>query len=859
MPAEEPPPGILPLFLRGSTAEKYGFKTGENVMDLVDHKLLTKEEVEKEIDTLGKMSDFSCAKKEINNAPGDDLLIVVDKESKYGEVFLLCYTEESKQNFLNIALEKQAALEAQQRAEEEARLAAEAAAYARANVVYEDKPVESRPWETETSEATMEEIDLRSFKPFREPISLEIYRPKRNLKMPCRFLDRDSDVAGSLQEFRAVKDPNFIGIKESDIGLQIAPSATTSASQTTYNKSTNKACQYESLQKEEKSSPELTNRVELCLFLEKSAELLEAALQQNETIDIFNDTFKTTADDEGGRSRDENDLREIKNFADPNYSKAKRLHAIDWMPKMQGMVATSAVRNISFDERSALSGQVHTSHILLWDFRQLVRPYLLMQSAQEIYSFQFNRQNPGLVVGGSITGQVVLWDISDYVSASKRQKSADGNDDDDITISPVLPKLISNIDQSHKRPVADIFWLPPNTQINNRGRLVPDEYLDDNSYQFITISGDATIMVWDIRYIEIANDELRHIGRAKNVPTEKSKDGTIKLLWAPIFKAQLKRMDGVGELSLCKVVCTGCLKPTLAQSSNVPGDYRSHILLADEEGDLMSVDVCALPKEVDGGTAGKGKDDEEDGGHAEVARDFIKWMVKDHSRPAVSLRQSPFLPDIVLSVSDWNFHIWKVGQEYPIFVSPKSKSYLSCGVWSPTRPSVIFLACCDGSILVWDFTDSSYKPSIELKATHTNISSIEFLTSAAATTVKNQLLALGTDQGVLHVFEVPPSLSRAVNREESFMQSFVDREMDRINSIDHSNEDELVAEHTGGFTSMAATGVDDSLQGEAEPDGLSGNVELEDLNKEEDAFMKMEHEFLLELGLISEEVTEENK
>ena len=30
------PPGILPLFLRGVTAEQFGFKTGEGITDLVD-------------------------------------------------------------------------------------------------------------------------------------------------------------------------------------------------------------------------------------------------------------------------------------------------------------------------------------------------------------------------------------------------------------------------------------------------------------------------------------------------------------------------------------------------------------------------------------------------------------------------------------------------------------------------------------------------------------------------------------------------------------------------------------------------------------------------------------------------------
>jgi hypothetical protein len=45
---------------------------------------------------------------------------------------------------------------------------------------------------------------------------------------------------------------------------------------------------------------------------------------------------------------------------------------------------------------------------------------------------------------------------------------------------------------------------------------------------------------------------------------------------------------------------------------------------------------------------------------------------------------------------------------------------------------------------------------------------------------KQQLLAVGTDQGVLHVFEVPPSLARVVNKEEFIMQAFVEREFNVI-------------------------------------------------------------------------------
>lgn len=61
-----------------------------------------------------------------------------------------------------------------------------------------------------------------------------------------------------------------------------------------------------------------------------------------------------------------------------------------------------------------------------------------------------------------------------------------------------------------------------------------------------------------------------------------------------------------------------------------------------------------------------GKEDEEE--EVETSREFVRWIARDHSRPCVGLQQSPFFSDILLSVGDWNFHIWKVrirGLYYP--------------------------------------------------------------------------------------------------------------------------------------------------------------------------------------------------
>ena len=207
--------------------------------------------------------------------------------------------------------------------------------------------------------------------------------------------------------------------------------------------------------------------------------------------------------------------------------------------------------------------------------------------------------------------------------------------------------------------MADLFWLPPTTQINYRGRLVGDEHLDGKSYQFVTVAGDGLIMVWDIRFEQIFNDELRHIGRAKHVPTEKSNNkesGGVKPMWGPIFKAHLKRLEGVGELSLCKLSPTTNLQSgvqVLNKPSHFGGDSRSQFTIATEEGDVIFTDLSARKAE------GHAKEEEEE---EETEFSCVKWITVDHPRPSVCLQESPFFPQIVLSVSDWNFHIWKVSE-----------------------------------------------------------------------------------------------------------------------------------------------------------------------------------------------------
>jgi WD40 repeat protein len=491
-----------------------------------------------------------------------------------------------------------------------------------------------------------------------------------------------------------------------------------------------------------------------------------------------------------------------------------------------------------------------------------VRPVIVMESHSEVLTFRFNPVNPGFVAGGCLSGQVVLWNIGDRLEIQRRRGSAKNkfhkdahvnvDEADDINGMPRHPVFVSSVDHSHNKAVADLFWLPPNTQISHRGHLVAPEHLDGKSHQFVTVAGDGQVMVWDTRFESIFNDvagQFKFVGRPKDVPAEKSSSKEGKPVWAPIFKVHLKRFEGVGEYSLCKACCTGSLKSAVASKSTLPGDYRTHIITTTEEGDVLFVDLNTQS----GSGRVEGKDDEDDE-RTDNSGEFVRWSADDQSRPSVALQQSPFFPDIIVTVGDWNFHIWKVnvssGNKVPLFVSPTFTAYLSACCWSPTRPAVLLVSTVDGYIHAWDFTDTSYKASISFKTNTEGIRSMQYLLED--TKNRQQLLAVGDREGRLAVYEMPQGLRRALPNEDAIMEKFLDRELQRqSNKLDSSGAAENKSIHNAAFSF-------DNQQANviAEASAKEDDLKLADRQREKelDEFVKMELAFIDQLALDDNEL-----
>jgi len=139
---------------------------------------------------------------------------------------------------------------------------------------------------------------------------------------------------------------------------------------------------------------------------------------------------------------------------------------------------------------------------------------------------------------------------------------------------------------------------------------------------------------------------------------------------------------------------------------------------ASDEGDLVMIDWSIKPIGAGGEEVSK---------MAENVR--LSYGSERNYRPVLALERSPFFEDLLLTVHDFNFCIWKISMpefEHPIFRSANTfGSHNTCGAFSPTRAGVIFITKTDG-IDVWDFVDQSNKPSLTLNFATSAITYFKF-------------------------------------------------------------------------------------------------------------------------------------
>ncbi|KAI1375509.1 WD40 repeat-like protein [Hypoxylon crocopeplum] len=206
------------------------------------------------------------------------------------------------------------------------------------------------------------------------------------------------------------------------------------------------------------------------VFVERSTKVIERALDISNEYDILTDyslqAYDIEDEDEqagntGGKGRRR--VKEVVQFYDDRWSKKRMISSIDFSPKFPELLLASYTKNPSAPHDPDGIVQVWNQH--LHD-----RPEFLFHAQSDILTAKFSPFHPNLIIGGTYSGQVLLWDT--------RAKS-----------SPVQKTPLTGSGHSHPVYSVDIVG----TQ---------------NANNIISVSTDGAFCVWSVDMLSQPQESL---------------------------------------------------------------------------------------------------------------------------------------------------------------------------------------------------------------------------------------------------------------------------------------------------------------------------------------------------------------
>ncbi|KAM4873171.1 dynein axonemal intermediate chain 3 isoform 2-T2 [Thomomys bottae] len=792
-------PEIYPLVLTTKTQEIFKCRIDEDITDEEPYKLIKKQAILEDLLNRAAVSDFHPVKKVIREYPGDEILLVYDKDFKYGLNFYIFGTEEGKENYLNPP-------EVSEEQDEYKELPED---------LYVYQPPVSKPWVSLGSE---KEIEEESVKDARRQITYLISRKRCHFGAPVTFSDQNaSRVKDAYIECTAYPDKNFtLKQLEQDVGTQVIPQVKDMSTQTKWTYPKNATTQYYPREFSEEEKEILGQSKAVADFLHSVCTSVEIALQQNELLNTFTDDWKLLAEEEGSfGDKSDTHLKEYQSFTDLHSSTEKAITCVCWHPTIYGLIAVSVAVRLSYEDRVHFSGKLllQPSLILFWSFSDPIHPQLMLESPDDIFCFKFCPSDPNIIAGGCINGQIIMWDITAHADRIENIK-AGGSRSKKITLKPIFllePEsnketmyirhcAVSSIEHGHRKVITDIHWLPDTFEVNRMGHVF--ENRSGTCCQLVTCSADCTICFWDIRPMKPATTATQ--------PTEKKKEESIEipfdvpstflhldLAWKPLariklskgestldhcptkvsmnedhalFRTQGNQLSAIKGFSQTKVMKTEEIRPYQnleAGLSNILKpieDFCTKFFVGTEEGEVMYTD-WRLERDPDTGRLISKKP---------------KSLYTVHDGAVHTVQRSPFFNDIILTVGGWNLAIWKEDiMTGPLLQSCCAPKRYTSGHWSLTRPGVFYIGREDGYIDIWDILEKTHEPAQSQNICITMITYIKPWTYSA----KQQFVAIADYYGTLHILEIPWTLSRPSANELSSVNYYFERELKHLEYV----------------------------------------------------------------------------
>ncbi|XP_071984574.1 dynein axonemal intermediate chain 3 [Engystomops pustulosus] len=842
------PEYIVPLVLTSKTQEIFSCRIEEDVTQENPFKLLKKEEILSDLKSRAAVSDFSPFKSIITEYPGEELLLVFDRDFTYGQNFYLVVTEEAKE----LLLQPPEPVTDEEEKDDD-------------SVDFTYAPPVPRPWISLGSELEVEE---EMVKESQTKIRFMISRIHREFGSPVAFSDYNaSDVKDGYMECAAYQDKRFnIKPKERDSGTQVVPLLQEQSTQTKWTYPRNACTQYTPREFTEEQKQEHLSSKSLKEFINSVSLRLELALQQNEIVNAFVDDWRALCEQEstfGGKS--DSHLKEYQSFTDHQFGKEKTISCVSWHPTLHGLVAVSLAERLSLEDRVNISSKLilKPSLILIWSLNDPIRPQLMLDCPDDIYCFQFCPSDPNIIAGGCINGQVVLWDISAYYELLTAKNGVSKNTTSKATLKPKQsnePPLVrycavSSIEHGHQEVITDLHWLPDVFEITRAG--YPYENKSGCCVQLVTCSPDCSVLFWDIRahkpHVQTPMSKKQEENQREAPLGVPDTFKHIDLVWKPLLKTSIPKIETGGEFSPIKIslreehhhcrtpdklqtpareekseggINYSSLRATSAKNTKVLEDVNTSYFAGTEDGELVYTD---WKMEKDGDT-----------GRLISAKPSQRHVI--HDGLVHTVQRSPFLKDFVLTVGGWNFAIWKEGvTSGPILQSCCTQKRYTAAHWSLSRPGVFFIGKEDGNVDIWDLLEKTHEPS---QTQNISAAAITYI-KPWIVTVKQHVLAVADDSGTLHVLEIPWTLHHPSSHESSGVLHYFDRE---VNHLEYYEERKTIRAAEKRTLELK----DHRAKTETAPPAKSQEQLEEEISRDYTTYLALEDTALTGLGLRKE-------
>ncbi|XP_024870143.1 WD repeat-containing protein 63-like [Temnothorax curvispinosus] len=494
------------------------------------------------------------------------------------------------------------------------------------------------------------------------------------------------------------------------------------------------------------------------LFLEDRAREMIEAVCYNTVVNVHVDDIETLAQREFEitRPRDEITCAERLSLVDLRFTAGKVISDASWHPGLVGYVAVSYVAAPSREtgrslivERGVASSRPEPT-VLLWSLADSLRPRLSLWCHQEIYCVSFCPMNSDFVIGGSASGQVVVWNIHGQIE--DRDVAEDINLDfwSQDTVSITSASAVSERDHSHELPIRRVQWLPDNYRIEPSGKLT--KLSTSSSCQFLTISEDGIVAIWDLLRYSVTSqlkpcdrEDLNGIFRPTyrlNVRPSDNPSFTPLHLCLPSVNAFQEGDRRRNELDSTDVDCTRRLWIGTAQG---------HFACCTWEGQVFDVETSGLEE-----------------------CKLLK-CTSAHDGPVVAILRSPHLSDVLLTMGGRVFAIWKDDYlDLPLFLRKSDCAYTAC-CWG-NRPGTFLMGNSLGDLEVWDIKRRANEPVLTQTISRKPIT---FLSLQESRKHGSKLIGAGDCNSAFRIFEEPTEFEDDILERMDWFEEYIWREVRR--------------------------------------------------------------------------------